>query len=276
MAVNFDTPNAIVVNFLRFSGGNFIINVLSLSRHCCPQHAKFVQHLLTYPVDYQYRFNAIMETLPATKEAMIDWVNKYEFGNGKLYGKVSMQWLLGIQTTNHMNDIVNDLTSSPLHFFLTTHGGDVPVKNYLKVWPNARIILLINHKKFSDIARSLKSPLTELNDYAGNYCEKKYNELAGELWPTWHEFEKVGFNVTHLPKVDKQILKEMNTFYSWADISNQVLLFDIDNCIFDKEKFLDAVSNLYTQLEFDDFNSDLVGKFWQAYIDLHLDSPATL
>ena len=39
---------------------------------------------------------------------------------------------------------------------------------------------------------------------------------------------------------------------------------------FTLDKFLDRVKILYDELGYDDFNRDLVQKFYQAYISLHI------
>ena len=45
--------------------------------------------------------------------------------------------------------------------------------------------------------------------------------------------------------------------------------FDIDNCIYDTEAFVDQVADLYTFLEFDDVNPKLIARYHQQYIQLH-------
>ena len=52
--------------------------------------------------------------------------------------------------------------------------------------------------------------------------------------------------------------------------------FDIDNSIFEKTKFLSSMETLYKQLDYDDFNSILIGDFWQKYIKLHIDNDNNL
>ena len=53
-------------------------------------------------------------------------------------------------------------------------------------------------------------------------------------------------------------------------------MFDIDSCIFDGNLFLNATKKLYKDLNFTDFNPELVEKFWKSYISLHLDSSGNL
>ena len=46
--------------------------------------------------------------------------------------------------------------------------------------------------------------------------------------------------------------------------------FDIDNTIYDTNKFLDQVQKLYEYLEFDDFQRDLISVYHSKYIELHV------
>ena len=68
----------------------------------------------------------------------------------------------------------------------------------------------------------------------GNVSEKKYNELRGMSWPSWDEFQYIGYNINALGgKYPKSILDEINTFYPFRNITKQYV-FDIDSCIFDE------------------------------------------
>ena len=184
--------NFIILSFPRFAGGKFIGNCLSLSRLCCPQDPVVAKHLLNSPDDYDYRLKAVMSTLPPSRASMIDWISYYEFGDFQLYQESCRLWSNGVK--NNPNELVNNLIESKFRLFLNTHGGDEGVRNLLKVWPNSKIIKLINHVNFSEISRSLKSADNKsIEEHAGNYCKKKYNELAGPDWPSWEEFESVGW-----------------------------------------------------------------------------------
>jgi hypothetical protein len=141
----------------------------------------------------------------------------------------------------------------------------------LVAWPGATVIKLINHVKFSEISRRLKSNDTRtLDEYAGNYCKKKYLELSGNSWPVWEEFESVGYNIHKLPDY-VNVADEIIEFYNWNMIDHNSVLFDVDNSIFEKNAFLTSMEKLYIDVGLDDFKSELIEKFWQAYIDLHID-----
>lgn len=261
--------NFIIISFPRYAGGKFISNCLSLSKFCCPQDPVAAEYLLTSPADYDYRLNAIMNTLPLCRAEMTKWIDKYEFGDTQLYQQSISQWRNGID--DQPNALVTRLLKSEFRLFLTAHGGDIAVQKLLKVWPNSTIIKLINHTKFSEISRSLKSTDNKsLDDHAGNYCRSKYLELAGESWPTWDEFESVGYDIRLLNGYES-VKEEILDFYNCRSINNKTLLFDVDNTIFNRTKFLAAIENLYKQLSLTDYNSELVEVFWQSYMLLHID-----
>ena len=263
--------NIIILMFPRFAGGKFISNCLSLSKKCYPQDITCAEYLLKSPEDYKFRFDSVMKTLPTTRKEMINWITSYEFGDAQLYGMETFNnWLSGVASP--LDASVQRLIDSELYLFITVHGGDVAVRNLLKIWPNATIIKLINHNKFSNISKNLKSNNNvSLEEYAGNYCKKKYLELAGMSWPSWEEFEMAGYDIQKLNNYDS-IQEEILSFYNWKNIHNKTLLFDVDGSIFIKSKFLLAMSNLYEQLELPDFNPDLIEKFWQSYMSLHVDN----
>lgn len=129
---------------------------------------------------------------------------------------------------------------------------------------------MINHRKLSEISRSLKSDCSHtLDSYAGNYCESKYNHLAGPDWPSWHAFEFQGYDPRRCDNCTADIRQEILQFYNWKDIDGPCFVFDVDNSYFDRDNFLSSIESLYQWLGFDDFNSKLIETFWKAYMQLH-------
>jgi hypothetical protein len=258
------------MSFPRFAGGKFISNCLSLSQHCCPQDTYTATHLLNNSKDYNLRLQQVLKTIPATKKEMIHWIPKYEFGDIQLYGSACEHWSNGISAAPTV--LVQQLIDDNFKLFLNAHGGEFNVKNLLKVWPNSCVIKLINHSKFSEISRRLKSnDKKTINDHAGNYCKQKFQELAGETWPTWEQFESVGYNIRKLSEYSN-VADEIEQFYNWDCIDQNSVLFDVDGSIFNKDTFLQAMEQLYLTLGLDDFNPNLVATFWQTYISLHIDN----
>ena len=266
MSVNYQSTNPVIIQFPRFAGGKFISNCLALSRHAVPQDKQTAEYLLKDPANYNYRAQQIKKTLPARKE-MTSWIDKFEMGDMQLFGPSYLNWEeFG---TPEANSVTEQLSNSKLAFFITNHTGPNGVANILKVWPNARIIQLINYREFFKISSDRKSTQPEsIQRHAGNYCKESYDNLKGPSWPAWEEIETVGYNTDKL-NCPKYIKDELNQYYTWNQIKTPITLFDVDENIFDIFKFIPAVEQLYNRLGFTDFNPDLIGAFWKSYITLH-------
>lgn len=260
----------IILSFPRFSGGKFISNCLSLSKHCCPQDYNSACYLLDNPNDYDFRLKAVMSTLPSKQEDMKDWIHKFEFGDQQIYGNAVKHWHRG--ETTEMPMFLQKLISSDLRLFLTAHGGDELIRNLYNVWPDSPIIKLINHTSFSKISQQLKSKNEQdLDAYAGNYCKSKYNQLAGPGWPSWDVFESVGYDPRLAPSINSSIQNEMLNFYNWRDINGPIFIVNVDECYFNRDKFLSMIKMLYDWAGLNDFNPELIETFWKAYMTLHTD-----
>ena len=269
--IHFQSDRAIVLHYPRYAGGKFIGNCLSLSRHACAQHSALAQHLLTDPTDYQYKFDTVMKTLPPSDDVH-SWINNYELGELDLFGPAYFEWINGVPSTDSTL-IAAALSQSQIHFLLVGHPGQEA--NLLKIWPQATLITLINHDKFRSISKQLKSMYDDKN-HCGNNCKEQYKILAGDDWPTWQEFESSGYDVRQFAQsCPSAVIEEMFEYYPKYQTHN-IITFDIDNCMFDKHKFLTSMRRLYQLLGFDDFDSKLIGEFWQAYINLHVDTSQNL
>ena len=260
--INYNSTNPVIIQFPRFAGGKFLSNCLSLSQCCVPQDRQLAEYLIDHPDNYEYRFNKLLLTLPPA-DKMVNWINQFELGDNQLYGPAHISWRHGLKNTP-VNDTTVKLSNSNLKFFIVCHSGPDEILKILKVWPNARIIMLKNYREFYNISSTLKSNGPEpIENHAGNYHVEKYNLLKGDNWPSWEEFESDNYISTNL---------EIQEYYHWHLVTNPVIPFDIDNSIFNKEQFLKAMAELYDVLGFDDYNQNLVGNFWQSYITLHVDT----
>jgi hypothetical protein len=266
MTSNFyQAKNAVVISFSAFSGGKFLTNCLSLSKHACPQNPDAAEYLLTHPDDYEYRLNCVLKTIP-DKSQMKEW-RLFEFGDKQLYGDAANNWRNG-DCQCLPNEITQKLCKSNLKFFLTDNS--MISNNLLTVWRNASVIKLINTEKFQLIAATKKyKKIDDQSDLCGNYCRQKYNLLKGHSWPTWQEFENAGHDISRFQSVELAIQREIEQFYP-LQIAKNHILFNVDECIFDTDKFLNSMKQLYKQMNFDDFQPHLVKEFYTAYISLHI------
>jgi hypothetical protein len=265
MQSDFDSTRAVISCFPAFAGGKFLSNCLSLSQNACPQDAKAATFLMQQPNNYQYRLQTVLSTLPRYQQRR-QW-RDFEFGDSQLYGDLQWrQWNRGI--AEPLNDITRRLCNADMYFFITNHGMDPTALR--KVWPKATLLILTNFRRFQKISMSVKVDQTahDLGDVNGNYCEEKYKVLAGPDWPSWQDFEKHGYCLTHLD-IKPSIKEEMAEFYHQVPNTVRMVMFDMDASIFDLKDFLTSMRKLYDDLDLTDFNKELVSQFYLAYINLH-------
>lgn len=262
----FESHNASMISFLPFSGGKFLSNCLSLSRHCCPQDPAAAEYLLECPNDYDRRLEIVLKTLPSTDQ-MIDW-RSFEYGDHQLYGDAFFSWLSGVAV--EPNDITKKLCHSEMRFFITDHSMQ-PI-NLCQIWKNSVIIRLINSRTFQDLCLIKKNggTPTDMTQTNGNYCVEKYDTLRGLDWPSWQQFQSSGYDIRKCGIFDQEIINEIGKFYTLHTIQNQVIMYDVDQNYFDKDKFSVSMRNLYDNLGPTDFSSDLVEFFYTKYMSLHL------
>jgi hypothetical protein len=238
------------MHFPAYSGGKFIGNCLSLSKHCIVNDESSINHLVKNPTDYNYRLSTMIQKLPNSVMDMKNWVSTYEFGE-LLHSDYST------------NDTVNKIIDNNLMFCVNAHSLN-NAEIILKSWGDAHVISLINYYKFQDIAYELKG--TRGIENSNEYVEK-YNSLRGNSWPSWKEFQSVGYNVTKLEHCyPTHILDEIVCYY--PPVSSVV--FDMDSCIFDLKLFIISMQKLYNELGFDDFNEKIITTYYNRYIELHI------
>jgi len=268
--IDFASTNPVIMSFPPFAGGKFVSNCLSLSRHACPQDLEAACHLLFRADDYDYRLTKVLQSLPVPDQ--VQFWRKYEFGDINLYGESFLSWIKkGCHEIGSRDYVIGELSRSRMRFFVVDHCGPPELLNLLKVWPNARIVRIINCERFQSLAVSVKSDITNVTEQSGNYSRAKYQSLAGPDWPDWNEFESRAYDASMIPGLDTNIVEEIQTLYPWNHVRSPVFLFDMDLSIFDKTRFIDSIHELYVWLEFDDFDADMIGMFYDAYIKLHND-----
>lgn len=274
------TDRIVIVHFPAFSGGKFLMNCLSLSRHCVPQNTTAARYLIDHPDDYDYRLHSVCSTLPTPLD-MQNWREKWEFGDTEFYqGAVSEHleaWYENRPTP--IDDFLQSLIQNNLCFFMTSHGGWSNVKAIVKAWPHARIILLINSARFWSLAVKLKQrpTLTQshcFRDYAGNECWESYDLLRGPDWPDWIFFEKNSYDIDKVSKyvtITLEIRREIKKYYEWHENTNNLFCFDVDNNYFSRKSFLTTMKQLYDWAGFRDYNPILIDQYYSKYISLHKD-----
>lgn len=261
----FQTKNATILSYVPYSGGKFLSNCLSLSKHACPQDPFTAEYLLNHPDDYEYRLQSVLKTLPP-HDKLLQW-RSYEFGDIKLYGSAFVSWNSG--QIGDVNRLTMDLCRSHMKFFICNHAMDP--SNLVKIWNNATVVRLINVSRFQKICLAKKNSehIDNISEISGNFCQEKYEQLKGNDWPSWNKFEGVGYDVRYIADVDDTICQEIGKFYPLHHCKNPVTLYNVDSNYFETDKFLLSIKELYQKLNLNDFNPDLVKYFYTKYMELH-------
>lgn len=232
MLINFDTDHVIHLYFPAFAGGKFLTNTLSLSRHSIIADLRFAEQDLAYQTFdnnfYQFKLNSILTFLPSVEDRH-NW-RSYEFREWQLNGIDSKDYATKTveQIKNHkFNPIIKKIIDSKRTFFFLSHYYDETV-GFKQVWPNAKIITMVNWNKFIALAGSFK-------------------RSSGED------------NLAHL-----DFLLDHSTTLPFPS-----LIFDVDHSIFSRDNFLRSIKLLYQALEWDDFQENLVGHYYDAYREIH-------
>ena len=248
MKLNFNTDKIITVCYPPYAGGKFLINCLALSRHATFQcKYRVVRDLkCKYRVvrDFNLDLNSIsyynsklemaLESLPPDKQSMKKW-RQYEFGCHQLFN-----WAAGSFCTKELsNDTVNNIIKllsirNDMNFFIVAHDLS-SLDRIVNYFPNTKILMLTDFVDFMIKSTVLKnSESFNLENYKLDWNDINYSKYIDS-------FDKYKIDYT----------------MSYIDI-------------FEEDKFLDRVKILYDELGYDDFNRDLVQKFYQAYISLHI------
>jgi hypothetical protein len=167
-----------------------------------------------------------------------------------------------------INDITSELVRSEMRFFITDHSME-PI-NLVSVWSEATIIRLVNSRRFQELCLIKKHTKSEnILDINHNYCKEKYQILRGPDWPDWEEFERQGYDLRAFGNLNESVIGEMSGFYRVHLLNNPVILFDVDSCYFDIDRFRESLQGLYKKLGFDDYQDDLIKLFYEKYMQLH-------
>jgi len=227
----------IILVYPTYTGGKFIANCLALSRHCVVQSEPLARLDLKFkkfdPTYYEFKLKSVMKSLPPI-DNMRNWFD-YEFGCDKLYGIHEDFYkennIKTIRERISCNVVLNDILTQGKLSCTITHDYRTLMKQML-IYPQAKIIEFKNFDNFRALAATLKSSKHTLTDN-GYISAREYYYKDQEFY-------------------------QLDSF-----------MIDVDNTFMEWHPFNQMMQELYDYLGFDDYNSELVYKFWVAYTNLH-------
>jgi len=236
MKANLNTDKVIILFYPQFAGGKFLMNCLALSKNATFQNSEIARkdlELKDYKIDenfhYNFKLDAALKSLPPNKKECINWKN-YEYGCIQFFNwNCSSSDYFDME--NDCKDEIKILSNrTDTNFFIVSH-TTTGLQKILNYFKNAKIIML-----------------TEFNHFLIKSANLKSNK----------SFDKGEYHIARWEKQFDTINKKFNIDY----------IMSYKN-IFNEDNFLDDLKNLYDELGYEDYNKELIRKFYRAYISLH-------
>lgn len=235
MNFNFSTDKIIILFYPWCAGGKFFGNCLALSKNAVFQHKSLIKIDLDFSKQnkdyYDWKLFTALKTLPPSKEKCKNW-GDYELGCFQLFNWYANSLDIPIdEKLSHEVKILSNNNSK--NFFIVAHTYSELI-NIKKFFTNAKVIAFKNFEKFMYIAINLKNNHDMLDD---------------------EFFSKIDYNIKEYYKILLLIepLRVINYEY-----------------IFEEEKFLKEIESAYDDLNYDDYNINLIKEFYSKYISLHV------
>lgn len=282
--VNFQTDQLLLVCYPGYAGGNFVINCLSLSAG-----------VNSYTVDNEYKINNNKKelldywTTQISNQKLADeWLDflltKDSVNNAveKTYGILSPISTISIDTMRasafpsylfgkELHLLSNDLTRK---FIVGLH-HQIQVDKVLDFWPNAKIIVFDNYRKFLKF-RKRDCMFTLI-------LQPHWLDIRGDNWPiiapfdlddllTYPEdlqqeiknkFPEFFYKLTEVTKGRLDYYNDYDQTIEKYKLNDQVIFFDTDSLLSSNT----AIKQLYQQLNLIDFNEQMIASFYNVWID---------
>lgn len=271
--INFDADNIVIPFYPTGAGGKFLINCLGLSDNAFFQDSELVKLQLASKLSREDKFNLLINRL---SEVNNTW-NDLSMGCNLLLGVDAHQYLdyFNPKSAEELQSIpfdpiVETISKQNKLFFVIAHSVFM-LNPLLHAWKNAKVILFKNSEPFI----------------------KKYDRNIIEWWAgfTLFDTEQLFGDLEQLPQetidtLNKFLLERTNgerNLQSWiwhvkglkmhdsfvTDFENQLgaraLVWDT-HWYLNKEQTVEGIRNLYSSLEFDDFNKEMISVYYDMWI----------
>lgn len=229
---NFKSSKVILMYYPSFAGGKFVYNCLSLSRHCIITDPRFAMQDVSYKVFDNKFYQFKIDAVLSTLPPRHDlsrW-RVYEFREFLVHG-----------IDNHLY-------------------GELPVDE-------------LKSYEFNPIL----TPIIESDRYHGFVSHEHHVSLGFKsLWENakvitlvnWNKFIRIAGAIKRSDSEDVELhLDYLRDFQT--SLPFETFIFDVDNSMFNRNNCLRSIQSLYDGMGFDDFNPELIGRYYDEYMYLH-------
>lgn len=188
-AINFDTPNVVLVVYPWGAGGKFLINSLGVANNACLQSIALTQRQLQGTISSDDKKQFIRNVLAGVTDKWNDLL----MGSTTMLGVSESLYVIEDPATAQYwpwYNGVSDLTHSNQKFFIDVHDA-AHLAGLLQVWRNAQVIVIENCQEFLKQRRV---------NYSRQELQAYWNSIRGADWPeiapeTWSEFCSLPVNI---------------------------------------------------------------------------------
>lgn len=267
--INFDTDNLVIVCYLNYAGGKFLINSLGLNEKSVFQDSYLAQKQLDGEFSVDQKLNYLRTELKKPG----GW-NDLNLGCQSLFGidtNLYLRYNEKIFPYFTFNNIIQKLSNSSLKFFIAAH-SITSLKQYIKQWRNAKIIIFENSYNFIS--------------QRGDQIQNQWNNIRGNSWPldaptsldelnTYPKFiideiatkyqwlmESISINSTWLQELIKQHNIEIQEFKN--NHNSQILFFD-NNVYFSESDTLNTIHEIYNELDLYPYNAAHISEYYKLW-----------
>jgi hypothetical protein len=190
-AINFDTPNVVLVVYPWGAGGKFLINSLGVASNACLQNMPLTQRQLRGHATSDNKKQFIRDVLAGVTDR---W-NDLKMGSTTMLGVDEGLYVTEDPATAQYwpwYNGVSELTYSNQKFFIDVHDA-AHLAGLLRVWHNAQIVVFENCQAFLK-QRRVNYSRQELQSYWRDIQDAEWASVAPE---TWDEFCALPTEVQH-------------------------------------------------------------------------------
>lgn len=261
--INFSTTNIIIAYYPSQAGGKFLLNCLGLSNQVVLQDCSIAQAQLNGVTSSTDKFNLLINRINHSKNIKKIW-NDLDLGCKTLFGTPSAF------DPNLFHPVIDHLSQSSLLFPVVAHNLNTLI-SLSKIWPNAKILHLINEKKFIQTYRPTYCPKSA--DHS--QLEIAWSNIRSESWPEFAPDTVDDYNL--LPDFIKQEDQQLHSHAILMSVINhENIMKKLSstetkhwNCnwFLNVDIFKEKIQHLYKEFELTDFSEDKIMAFYLAWID---------
>lgn len=246
----------LIVAFERGTGGNFLINCLSLHDNATFSSMVLAEQQMSGEFTVDEKLDYLLTELNKTKNSK--W-NDLGLGNGQL----------NYRDTN----FVKKLYKHNLNFCLIAH-NDSALKEFVELFPDSEILSINNSRKFLEKYRPARlleySKLTELQEYYKTIKKPHWPKLPPRYLESLNAspFKELNINDSRLKELlfSEVYLEEHYTKLEWATLVNNSNYIWDAVWFFEETVFLKKIQELYEKMNYRDIHLEKIKIYYNNWI----------